>query len=420
MWTFGLFIFLISIIFFYKKNWFAKRKKELILFSVSVSISLLFLEVSSRIIGSDFNKLELYDDGIAAQNKLPNWASTYIIHPFVGYVKNPASLGTNKFGFSQTARTDASNEFHLAITGGSVALGFCYDGASRLINILESSIAKDKKIIIDCLAHGGWKQPQQLFALNYLLLNNLTFDLVVNIDGFNELSKSSENVNNNISIIYPDLWNAFASSEYNIEDLETILEIKKARQLIMNIHQILSNRFLGKSGTATLIGNVVNNYSVKKVTELNQQLQKVDSADNTGPVSTRPLDLQLIDILEIWADSSRFIEGLSSQHGFEYFHFIQPNQYHANSKPLSKEELATAYQKGGSPLIREWYPKMIAVGHKLADEGIRFFDATDVFENETRSLYTDTCCHFNKLGNEIFAEYIAERIIDNYFDTGSQ
>jgi hypothetical protein len=169
---------------------------------------------------------------------------------------------------------------------------------------------------------------------------------------------------------------------------------------------------LSRSNTAALIGNILNNYFIKRINILNLRLQETIKNKNTGPISDKSLNEQRFEILRIWADSSKFIEGLSKQHGFEYFHFLQPNQYHKNSKVLSSQELKTAYREGGNEFIREWYPKMIEAGNNLSMEGIKFYDATMIFQNETRTLYIDTCCHFNDLGNEILAKFIAGKIID--------
>jgi hypothetical protein len=414
----GLLIPLLGITLYCNYSKLVKRKKEIMLFIFSVLAGVIIIEVALQFINPNIVALGLYDDKHEPQKELPSWARTYTIHPYLGYVKNPIFDDTDKFGFEAYPKTNLSNEFHLVITGGSVALGFCKNGIPTLVKTLQSTIVKNKKITVDCLAHGGWKQPQQLFSIIYLLLNGRSFDLVINIDGFNELSKSDSNINNSVSIIYPDLWNALTAIKYNIQDFEAILKIKNLRRMRQSFKSLLSTSLLRKSNIAIFIERLFNNYSVKRITAINMTLgikkPKENSPFYAGPISKKPIKEQRMDILEIWADSSRIVEELSSQHGFKYFHFLQPNQYHAKSKPLSKEEIRTAYKKGGKPLIEEWYPKMIARGEKLSSEGIIFFDSTGIFKNETRTLYTDTCCHFNALGYEIYAKFIAKKIVDNY------
>ncbi len=40
-----------------------------------------------------------------------------------------------------------------------------------------------------------------------------------------------------------------------------------------------------------------------------------------------------------------------------------------------------------------------------------FFDATMLFANEKETIYKDTCCHYNAKGNEMFADYIMQKIL---------
>ena len=56
-------------------------------------------------------------------------------------------------------------------------------------------------------AYGGYKQPQQLMALNYALALGAQFDVVVNLDGFNEVAlDASENALQGVSPAYPRGW----------------------------------------------------------------------------------------------------------------------------------------------------------------------------------------------------------------------
>ncbi|MFM7869738.1 MAG: hypothetical protein ACKPHU_36420, partial [Planctomycetaceae bacterium] len=59
------------------------------------------------------------------------------------------------------------------------------------------------------LALPGYKQPQQLMALNYVLSLGGEFDAVLNIDGFNDGALSIlENARQKTSIAYPRSWHA--------------------------------------------------------------------------------------------------------------------------------------------------------------------------------------------------------------------
>ena len=44
---------------------------------------------------------------------------------------------------------------------------------------------------------------------------------------------------------------------------------------------------------------------------------------------------------------------------------------------------------------------------------MNFADLTQIFADRRESLYIDTCCHFNRLGNEVMGQYIARVIADD-------
>ena len=57
------------------------------------------------------------------------------------------------------------------------------------------------------------KQPQQLFKLYYLDLIGLKFDIIINLDGFNELALTlSENFAINDHLIYPRNYSRLIST----------------------------------------------------------------------------------------------------------------------------------------------------------------------------------------------------------------
>ena len=110
--------------------------------------------------------------------------------------------------------------------------------------------------------------------------------------------------------------------------------------------------------------------------------------------------------------------GLGISAGFEYFHFLQPNQYYENSKKLTTEELETAYEHepfAYKTAVQIGYPMMVNQGNRLKGHGINFLDLTLMFQHEERTVYNDKCCHFNKLGYNLIADKIA-RYIFNHFD----
>ena len=56
-----------------------------------------------------------------------------------------------------------------------------------------------------CFSHEGYKQPQQLLILSYFLSIGQSFDVVVNIDGFNEVAMSPLNDARGLDISMPSV-----------------------------------------------------------------------------------------------------------------------------------------------------------------------------------------------------------------------
>src|SRR5436305_14825248 len=66
---------------------------------------------------------------------------------------------------------------------------------------------RDREMIFGRLGMSGYKQPQQLLLLTYLLSQGAEFDVLINLDGFNEIGlHSSENMYQNTHPSFPRAW----------------------------------------------------------------------------------------------------------------------------------------------------------------------------------------------------------------------
>jgi hypothetical protein len=103
---------------------------------------------------------------------------------------------------------------------------------------------------------------------------------------------------------------------------------------------------------------------------------------------------------------------LCAGYGIRYLHFLQPNQYLPGSKTLTEEERRTAYDQNvaDTQRVATAYPMLSARGRDLRTQGVNFIDLSMLFAQEARSVYSDTCCHLNALGNGQLAQAIAQAI----------
>ena len=123
------------------------------------------------------------------------------IHPYLGY-----SLA-NRY-LEQSIRSPQAEAVVIGIFGGSVAGNFYNKGGEALIALLgESPAFRNKQIIVQSHTLGGFKQPQQLMTLSYLLTLGGHFDIVINLDGFNEaVLPVTDNLPAGAHPLYPRAW----------------------------------------------------------------------------------------------------------------------------------------------------------------------------------------------------------------------
>lgn len=82
-----------------------------------------------------------------------------------------------------------------------------------------------------------------------------------------------------------------------------------------------------------------------------------------GPPTHVRDEAELLDRLaEVWFQSSRQLDRLSRANGIQYFHFLQPNQYVAGSKPMAAEEKAVALPAAPAGLRRAGLGGVMAWG----------------------------------------------------------
>src|SRR5690606_10565907 len=131
------------------------------------------------------------------------------LHPYFGPMHRPGVRAeSNNFGFGSPYafpyRRANDRQLLIGIFGGSVARFFCDQGIPRLTQVLERDPRyAGREIVPLCFAHEGYKQPQQLLVLAYFLSIGQELDLVLNIDGFNEVALGAYNYNQGRDISMP-------------------------------------------------------------------------------------------------------------------------------------------------------------------------------------------------------------------------
>ena len=411
----------------------------LIVFIITVTLAEIFSPVIfSGISNLDYDKREIanrlkgtasaIDSSDFSESSFASFIENKALHPYLGFVIDTSKALSERadyYGFSGTEGIlqDQDETIKIVISGGSVAYELAEDYQERIIERLEESQKfKGKKIRIFNLAMGGYKQPQQLMALNYFLSLGARFDIWVNLDGFNEITLPiAENHREKVAFSYPRLWNIYARKSLTRHEIDKILQIAQTRQSRAKLASLLNGSIFKSSSFFLTSWALYDQKLVNKEYKLNKELYDIPPSENhpyqtSGPFSTTSSwqETQKKSIA-LWKRTSSLMANICYIEGIDFFHFLQPNQYLKGSKQLTEEEKLIAYESGSFDykfLVETGYPILIDEGHKILEQGAYpFIDLTMMFRSEDRSVYADKCCHFNEMGYNLIAERISEAIL---------
>ncbi len=359
--------------------------------------------------------------------------SVHVLHPYVGFVVNPdfvpstnvAWPAVSEFGYTDTnspIRARAPGKCVIAIVGGSLAQEFAFSASELVDELQATNHFADIEVTVLNLAHGGYKQPQQLMTINYLLALGAEFDIVVNIDGFNEVALHGvENGPLGVFPIYPRNWPSICAG---MPDQAVQKELRH-RDTTIERRRDLANTFSHWPISASVLCNLIwswrDNVRLLELSIIENKI-RVIATPRTDYLETGPQGVESIDgnvnkhLVGIWQRSSLRLHQLCEANDIRYYHFLQPNQYVAGSKVLSDDERTRAFDERQAYRVgvERGYPLLRKEGQRLIDQGVRFKDLTLAFADTGESVYRDTCCHVNLLGNEILAAMVAQTVIDDH------
>jgi len=347
-----------------------------------------------------------------------DWMVNYQLHPYLGFIlpKNFVDLP-----FKNTS----DDQLIVGIFGGSVANHFVdYERKHHVLAQMLQSLPqlRGKEIVVLKFANPAHKQPQQLLMLNYYLSVGQKLDLVINIDGFNELAISYLNNKAGIEVSMPNgivvaPVIALANKNLSTEDLALSLEVLQLRNKLQNTLNQLSECRLATCYTLrwAQAKYLFNQYRGKSQTL--SQLKRDEGKDSLIYLKRveKPLDDPEVfeRTLDVWRNSSLAMNDLLTARKIPYFEFIQPNQYYSTKRQFSADEKKVAFDDSSlfkEPTIKG-YPKLLAKVSSLKDAGVKIFNAVNVFDEIRDIVYEDNCCHYTDAGNEVFSRYIGQSIV---------
>lgn len=329
----------------------------------------------------------------------------------------PTDLGFYRRRLDVPPRT--KDPLRIGVFGGSVAFLFSLKADHLLERAVRASPVSDgRDVVVQSFALPGYKQPQQLFALIYALMSSQRFDVVVNVDGFNEIALPlTENVPQATAPIYPRSWALLVSSAPPLALVE-----QAARSVTLgDTRRLLARAFdqpvVRSSPTANLLWRASDGVLGRRLETSDAELSRWSSRQAGyrahGPVGTRPDDEVLADLVEVWRNGSLLMHRFCAANGIAYVHVLQPNQYVPGAKPFDEAERRIAFRDDHPyrPIVERGYPLLVEAGASLRSSGVQFDDLSLLFAGRREPLFVDDCCHFNERGNELLAARVADGVI---------
>ena len=332
-----------------------------------------------------------------------------ISHPYYGFTSFFPNSPLNVMPPPQTS----PDTILIAILGGSVAWAVTpYLQQSLTRHFADQGLAR-KPVVIQ-LAYPAMKQPQQLHIANFMLAMGGRFDILVNLDGYNELEGAYTNFDNAVFPFFPYQWEKLVF--LTREEIVLAGQIRAARGQLTLLQQ---------SGPAspfryTALYGIIHRYQLQqaeaRILQLNYELATQGSArslEQHGPyVPFRDAAQVHQEAVRVWYRSSALLSRLAAAAGADYYHFLQPNQYIPDSKPLSDQERRAFLIPyiAASVNFPQTYPRFVQFGQELQQQGVNYFDLTQIFNAHPETLYRDGCCHLNQRGYELLAAAMVQRL----------
>lgn len=356
--------------------------------------------------------------------------SQRVLHPYLGFVYQPGSTPlnlalprpvpfspeecqVNGHGLFGTGPFPEVRSHHakILILGGSVAnLFYCLSRRELSAELAKIPRFSGKSFDFYAFSFEGYKQPQQLAALSFFLVQGAVPDLVITVDGFNEVA-----LNEIGYAIYPEHWMALTGGIRSRDQVGAVGRIavyqdwrRSLAESALNVNYSVMLNLLWSLSDRVLEGRI------RGQNILLGELLRTGSEYSFQTYGPRiEIDLALLPEFgaAVWRRSVIQMQALARANGFACLHVLQPNLHLAGSKPLapSEQQLARRGQQYDKP-VKMGYPLIRSMGAGLKAAGVPFLDLSDLFRDEAEALYVDECCHFNKRGNDLMAGAIGREV----------
>lgn len=287
------------------------------------------------------------------------------------------TIQTNEQGF-RTKNFDFKNKKIIIIIGGSASWGMGATSNNKMFaSLLEEKLKKnsEKWSVINLSMMAATSQQELLYLIFWGL--KLNPEIVISFTGFNDLT----------------LPNNFFDKKNNVFILPDILKYKQNHDRIYSKdNSLLKRMFLSlKDGS----------------------LKKGDNQNNKKEIDIKERS-------EVFLKSNELILNLSKVYGFKYYSILQPNAY--NKKLSFEEDEQQKFYLNDHDSSLEYsqcykFTKQNGLYHHIINKKNlkNFLNYENLFDEDTKMIFTDGIVHFNDYGHEIISNKIYDQLIKDGF-----
>lgn len=341
------------------------------------------------------------------------------LHPYTGFDLD-AGLAVTERTVAFFEQDDPDRPYVIFLQGGSVAAAFGgtkQGGAPRLLERMRADPAfEGREIKTVRLAVPGFKQPQQFMQLAYLLSRGCEPDMVLNLDGLNEVRIGYNNAERKLQPTWPSLghWTSATSRVPRDEtSLDLLLEMRTLQQAVQEEARTALARHYAYSA-------ILGKWTLSRLIRLRSRWTKAQEAfvkwegylgrrrQNHAFGVPPEAEGSIEESVRCWFESSLAMHQLCSARGIRYVHALQPTLHDKGSKPITDEERRKGIGDDGFHVaVVRGYPLLRQGMAELRERGVEALDLSLAFKDIDETVYYDNC-HFGTLGCRTLADRLAE------------
>ncbi len=350
-----------------------------------------------------------------------NERESFLLHPYRAYVYTQPLHGEDVCAWNAEAvltyggpapREASPDRIVIGLFGGSLAFELGLPRSGFFKSLQDAPALRGKEVRLINAAMNSGQMPQQWYALSYLLLAGYHFDVILNLDGYNDLNPWRP------SVVYPIMWEPLLASFDDLGRIDLLAKMRIVRLTRQRLAGAIDDSSIGShSALVNLVWGVIDRRLEWRTYALEQNLRSRSSETDDlrkyiiggprydyGDIEKDPSRL-MEAMVRMWADGSAMMGQVARSRGAVYLHMLQPNQYWPAGKTLTTAEKAHAYDPASHAVrwIPEGYRRLLTL-----ESGV--IDPTPIFRDVAQTVYRDTCCHLEDSGYRILGEYVAGEI----------